>query len=176
MSREVDDLQKALDRDRSNHQLRLILADALQDSEDDRERILADGYRVLGLWRRYPDVNYSRMFLQAMSGNLHAWFVVTDLEYYRPDKPVGEERLPDASCLPKPWGEKVNKRIPHPNEDYFRRQWEDMAALTFHDLDLDLRRLLLNGPSQAQLDRMFRFLKMPKDSDGVESSTVTQAV
>lgn len=131
-----DDFQAALDKDPSDWQTRLVLADWLQDRGDVR----AEGYRALGINRRFPDG-------LKVGGNKTIWW----WSHWRED-----DRLQESNNwrLPKEWCELMEVRDASPpyypiastKHKNSRRELEDAAALGFSKLPAARRAELLAAP------------------------------
>jgi uncharacterized protein (TIGR02996 family) len=128
-----EDFQAALDANPDDHHTRLVFADWLQERDDVR----AEGYRALGLHRRYPDrISVGRKKNVWWWSELEAGVVLAEAQNWR---------------LPKDWCERLEIRGPRP--PYYplaavenantRREVEDVAAVAFAQLPAERRTELL---------------------------------
>lgn len=126
-----EDFQKALDKDPTDWQTRLVFSDWLEERGDVR----ASGYRALGLLRKVPAATMNGCF----------WFWKTYFGY-------------PSHILTGPWWDAFYRRIPDgpavPGKPftYLRRTIEDTAALAFMDLTAPEQEELLTTPSPLLQD------------------------
>ena len=143
-----DDFQRALDANPSDHTLRMVFADWLQEHDDPR----AAGYRALGIWHRrasifcncrfYPDTPEGRKALPPDAKPFWCWW-----QRYGFDMEDRSEMVTDE--LSEDWWQLVDaeKFSGYGKSSPTRREAEDAAALAFARLPAERQRELLEGVS-----------------------------
>lgn len=117
-----EDFQRALDAHPDDHTTRLVFADWLQERDDPR----AEGYRALGVLRKWPE-------FPAVDGN-STWWCDWDGTWT------------EDNALPRSWHQQFHiygKDCYEPYRYSTRREAEDAAALAFAKLPAERRAELL---------------------------------
>lgn len=141
----IDGLHAALDARWDDQTLRLVLADALEESGVPGLVRLAPGYRALAVWDRVPDMGWPTRY---MCGCVHYGSAVPMPPYWPPGDPefVGEawdEKGPDRCHLPGDWVGVCGNLL----RNCTRREADDWAADRFATLPPERQAELLGGPA-----------------------------
>lgn len=128
--------QRALTARPYNHTVRLVFADWLQERDDPR----AVGYRVLGLWGRYP--LRERTYWTYTFNSDKTWFSYVGGRVGRLN---GKPYTQSPYALPLTWFHEVRYE-PGDKTKHARRHLEDATALAFNELPAELADRLRRGP------------------------------
>ena len=147
----IEALHRHLDQNPTDSLCRGVLADALEESEKEEERCLAEGYRAMGVLC---------LSVHEYGGKSLVWNLgkYPGYEEWEPGSRQWRENLCCRSMIPGDWyalldsPDSYHWPDPHSLRSYTRKEVEDRLALVFTQLPLERKADLLSGKRESELE------------------------